>query len=462
MSNGKPDFNPARDVISGLIMACTSVPQLIAYAETVGYASYRGLATAGPSLLAYAIATGSPWLNAGVTSVTALMAKSDLNGEAYLAEHGEEAYVNLVAAYSLYVAAASALLAVVGFGKLAQKCPSRVAAGFKWGCALGVLVSALPNGLLAGGGSEMKKNAAAAALPSSIISTIKSTFPAAVGAVNLTNLTYTIITPLSWGLIPFMLFFVCTAIVMEGPKYLPKALPPGSEVIIATALATLLSIYTDYPGGIVGEIPALDPDAGITILGIQLPVEIVPIQTLLDAPVAEQFGGFAWMMLSATLFSAVNFLSVMGILSGFESENGIQWSANREIIAQGVGCAVSGLTGAAPVSGSMSRSLVSRMAGTTSKMAAIVTAMFWMLCLPYMSVMSNTPKSALSSVIVAAVVKSVVFPKKLNSLKGNDFLVGWGTAILTALLNPTMGFGFGLILSVSMDFVSPPKKEKSS
>ena len=35
------DDSPARDVISGLIMACTSVPQLIAYAETVGYASYR-------------------------------------------------------------------------------------------------------------------------------------------------------------------------------------------------------------------------------------------------------------------------------------------------------------------------------------------------------------------------------------------------------------------------------------
>ena len=34
-------FSPVRDVISGLIMACTSVPQLIAYAETVGYASHR-------------------------------------------------------------------------------------------------------------------------------------------------------------------------------------------------------------------------------------------------------------------------------------------------------------------------------------------------------------------------------------------------------------------------------------
>ena len=37
-----------RDVVSGTIMAATSVPQLIAYSETVGYASYRGLSTAGP------------------------------------------------------------------------------------------------------------------------------------------------------------------------------------------------------------------------------------------------------------------------------------------------------------------------------------------------------------------------------------------------------------------------------
>ena len=39
---GYPQFNPIRDLISGAIMAATSVPQLIAYAETVGYAGYRG------------------------------------------------------------------------------------------------------------------------------------------------------------------------------------------------------------------------------------------------------------------------------------------------------------------------------------------------------------------------------------------------------------------------------------
>jgi hypothetical protein len=40
--------SPLRDVVSGVIMAATSVPQLIAYAETTGYAGYRGLTTAGP------------------------------------------------------------------------------------------------------------------------------------------------------------------------------------------------------------------------------------------------------------------------------------------------------------------------------------------------------------------------------------------------------------------------------
>jgi len=247
---------------------------------------------------------------------------------------------------------------------------------------------------------------------------------------------------------------------MEGPKYLPKSLPPGSEVIFATAGATIYSMAAGYSGGIVGEIPALDADKGISIFGIvNLPVELVPIGDLLGAPVVERLGGLTATIITASLFSAVNFLSVMGILSGFESENGIEWSANRELVAQGIGCAVSGLTGAAPVSGSMSRSLVSRMTGATSKVAALITATCWMLFLPYMNIMSPTPKAALSSVIVSAVVKSVVFPKALMALKGQDFIVGWFTALSTAFLNPTMGFGFGLILSLSLDFLGGKKAD---
>ena len=51
-------YSPISDIISGAIMAATSVPQLIAYAELVGYAGYRGLSTAGAPLLAWGVATG--------------------------------------------------------------------------------------------------------------------------------------------------------------------------------------------------------------------------------------------------------------------------------------------------------------------------------------------------------------------------------------------------------------------
>ena len=112
-------------------MAATSVPQLVAYAQSVGYASYRGLSTAGPLLFAWGLTTGSPFMSCGVTSITALMAKADLDGENFIAEHGEEAYVNLVSAYSIWVGLCSAVLGLIGFGKLASMVPKVVSKGFK-------------------------------------------------------------------------------------------------------------------------------------------------------------------------------------------------------------------------------------------------------------------------------------------------------------------------------------------
>ena len=91
-----------------------------------------------------------------------------------------------------------------------------------------------------------------------------------------------------------------------------------------------------------------------------MPVELLDVKSLiLDVPLVERFGSYTMLTVSATLFAAVNFLSIMGIASGFETENGIPWSAERECIAQGVACGVAGAVGSAPVSGSMSRSLVS-------------------------------------------------------------------------------------------------------
>lgn len=459
--SGPPTFNPLSDVISGVIMAATSVPQLIAYAETVGYAAPQGLSTAGPPLLAWGLSTGSPFMNSGVTSITALMANSDLNGGAYAAEHGEKEYVKLVAAYSMYVGIASILLAVVGFGKLAKSVPKPVRTGFKWGCSVGVLLSAFPNGLY-GAGKKQLSSLVANSLFGSVIK-LKSTLP---GAVNVAGLFYTLSHPWEWSVVPAILCILGVAFIMKGKNYLPSFLPPGSDVIMVTALGTMYSMYFDYDGGIVGEIPPMDPDAGFSFFNgaIRLPIEFLDVKALFtEVPLVEQFGGsYIKLMITALLFAGVNFLSIMGIASGFEAENGIAWSAPRELIAQGVSCFAAGAVGSAPVSGSMSRSLVSRMSGTTSQMACLVTALTWIYLLPYMNVMSSTPKASLSAVIISAVLKSVVIPSALMQLKSYDFVIGWATGIVTCLTNPTQGFGFGLVFFYLLSVIRPKDEEKKT
>ena len=305
---------------------------------------------------------------------------------------------------------------------------------------------------MANGSSTVKELVKSTDSLKQTIAMIQQNVPAAAGATTLAKILYIVSHPNVWAVIPSTLFFLCTVFVMYGKSYLPKACPPGTEVIIATALATIYSIQTNYSNdfGTVGEIPELDPNAGMSLGGIQLPIKIQSYEHLLfNVPITSRFNdSYLYLFITACIFSAINFLSVVGIASGFESENGVAWSPSRELVSQGVACGVAGMTGSAPVSGSLSRSLVSRMAGTTSQFGCMVTAMCWICFLPYMSIMTPTPKAALSAVIVSAVVKGVVVPKDLLKLNTfSDQLIGWGTALATACTSPTLGFGSGILLS---------------
>jgi MFS superfamily sulfate permease-like transporter len=241
----------------------------------------------------------------------------------------------------------------------------------------------------------MKKIVSSEPALSSFLEFLKGKLPMCTGAVEVTKVFWAATHPQYWAVVPTLVFLVGTIWVMNGKSYLPKALPPGSEVIIATALATLLSSHTNYTGGIVGDIPALQ-GGGISLFNgaLQVPVEIRDYRRILfETPIADQFGGSYFVLFfSACIFAAINVLSIMGIANTFESENGIKWSFKREMCAQGVACAAAGLVGSAPVSGSLSRSLVSRIAGTTSQFACIFTGLLWIFCMPYMSIMSPTPK----------------------------------------------------------------------
>jgi MFS superfamily sulfate permease-like transporter len=187
----------------------------------------------------------------------------------------------------------------------------------------------------------------------------------APGAVSVTNLLFAMTAPLQWGLASTIIFVVGITFVMQSKSFLPKFLPPGTEVILVTGLATLFSVYCNYEGAVVGKIPQVNPDAGLSFMDgrIRLPVDFLNVQSLVfdlqETLVARFSGSYLLLATSSGLFAAVNFLSIMGIASGFEAEDDIPWSAKREMVAQGIACGVAAAVGSAPVSGSMSRSLVS-------------------------------------------------------------------------------------------------------
>ena len=437
-------------------MAATSVPQLIAYSETVGLPGYRGLSTAGPPLAIYGLSTGHPYMNAGVTAITALMTKSDLQGDTYIQQHGEAAYVQLVAAYSLCIGLASIVLSVTPFGTVARNVPGPIRYGFKWGCSIGVLLSALPNGIFHQGSNELKIIVAENDLIHHTVVPLKGILP---GLFSIVSCLYGLLQPWIWSLPSALMFLFGTAFIMEGSQYiLPKSFPPGIDVILVTLACAMYSYYTQYDGATVGEIPTSSLNGGTSLFDgqLQLPFDLLTIkQLVLETPLVQQFGGsYLLLALSSLMFAAVNFISIMGIANGFESEDGIPWNAKRELFAQGTSCTMAAFVGSPPVSGSLSRSLVSRMTGTTSQLACIITALCWMYLLPYMNVMSPTPKAALSAVIVSAVLKGILIPKDLKQLSGLEAMIGWCTGIITAISTPTTGFAAGLILHFTLNFAN--------
>ena len=142
------------------------------------------------------------------------------------------------------------------------------------------MVSALPNGLFNRGSKELKSLVAEDGVFGEFVGFLKSQVPQATGAVNVTGVVYGLTHPQQWAIVPAVMFIIATWFVMNGKKILPKFLPPGSEVILATACATLYSMNFDYSGGVVGEIPTLDADAGIAIPGtdLKLPIELLDYQ----------------------------------------------------------------------------------------------------------------------------------------------------------------------------------------
>lgn len=338
------------DFFAGLGVASIVVPQAIAYAALAGLPPTAGLLAAVAAPVAAAFFASSPYLATGPVAITSLLTLAGLSS---VAEPGTSEYVALAALLAVFVGVIRLGLGVGGGGVLAYLMSQPVLAGFTAGAGLLILLSQLPAALGVSADSSNPVRAAVDALAE----------------------------PSAWNTSALVFAVVATAAVLLSRR-VPATFP---VVLVVVALAIVVAGATGEGGPTVGA---------VTIEGVPSP---------LDLP----WGDSLRLLVPAVVIALVGFAEPAAICRKLAAEDRQNWSADRELVSQGVANVAAGLAGGYPVGGSFSRSTLNRLAGARTRWSGLVSGVAVLAFLPFASVLENLPRSVLAGVVIAAVVKLV-------------------------------------------------------
>ena len=116
-------------------------------------------------------------------------------------------------------------------------------------------------------------------------------------------------------------------------------------------------------------------------------------------------------LLSAALvISLVGFMEAISIAKAVAAKTKQRIDPNQELIGQGLANVVGSMTQAFPVSGSFSRTAVNMNSGAKTGMASVITALFVLLTLLFLTpLLYHLPQAVLAAIIIMAVIGLVNF-----------------------------------------------------
>ncbi len=113
------------------------------------------------------------------------------------------------------------------------------------------------------------------------------------------------------------------------------------------------------------------------------------------------------LLLPALVVALVGFAEPTAIARTFAAADRERWSADRELISQGVANLASGISGGIPVGGSFARTSVNRLAGGRTRWSGAVTGISIFLFLPLAGILEPLPRAVLAAIVIAAVIKLI-------------------------------------------------------
>lgn len=413
----------SQDATAALIISIMLIPQSLAYGLLAGLPPQTGLYASLLPLLAYAIFGRSAPLSVGPFAITSIMTASALAN--LFPQVDVDNQTKMLAAAFLALCSGGFLLSfgLLRLGFLSNFISFPVVTGFISASAL-VIASSQINHLFGLAASESGH------FFESLWASISH-----LADLNIftTLLGISMLIFLKW--MPPIIKRWCFKLTQSSliSDVLSKSTP-----LFAIIISILASVYFEFDKlgvALVGEIPAGFPE--LSLPNIQ----------------AFEEDSKTWNRLisSAALISLIGFVSSLSTAQAFAAKTRQRIQPNQEAFALGVANICSGVSGAFPVSASLSRSAVSFQAGAktpaTSALTAISIALSCLFLTPYLYYL---PIATLTAMIILAVLSLFdgAAIKRTWLYSKQDFASLLLTMSLTLILGVEWGLVGGVVLSI--------------
>ncbi|WGD37229.1 SulP family inorganic anion transporter [Lysinibacter sp. HNR] len=377
------------DLLAGITVGVVALPLALAFGVSSGVGAEAGLITAIVAGLVAAVFGGSNVQVSGPTGAMVVVLAP------IVATHG----VAAVAVVSVMAGIIVLIAGVLRLGQSVSYIPWPVIEGFTVGIGIIIFLQQVPAAVGAEGAGH-STNAVIAAFQSA--------------------------ASVAWpeALVPLGVVVAVVLIMLVMSRYVPRL--PAS--FIAIILVSVLTVVAAIPLATIGQLPSALPPPSLPDLGWQN-------LTALAGPA-----------LAVAALAAIESLLSARVASSI-SDTG-PYSADRELVGQGLASVASGFFGGMPATGAIARTAVNVRSGAQTRLSAIVHALA-LLAVVYLAagVVSHIPLAALAGVLMftaARMVSPAVIRRVLRSTR-QDAAVFVITAVITVSFDLVIAVGIGIV-----------------
>jgi SulP family sulfate permease len=406
----------ANDIVAALIVAIMLIPQSLAYAMLAGLPAEIGLYASITPLLAYAVLGTSSTLSVGPVAITSLMTATAL---AEIAQQGSTDYL----AAAITLAALSGLM-LLGFGLL----------------RLGFLANFLSHTVVS------------AFITASAIIIALSQVSHLIGTKSEGDNIFELLESLSAGLQNANGYTLLLGAGVLG--FLYSARKQGVAALIKLGLSRTNSQLIAKTAPVVGVLLtiAITYQFGLEAQGVAV-VGTIPqgLPTLTMPNFSLELVNM--LLLPAALISIIGYVESISVGRTLGAQKRERVNSNQELVGLGAANLASAFSGAFPVTGGFSRSVVNFDAGAQTQAASIFTAIFIALVSLFLTpFLYFLPKATLAATIIIAVLALVDFSviQKTWRFNKSDWMAVVSTIAMTLAFGVEIGVSCGVIISLGL------------